>query len=426
MSDQLCDLSVFIAFDQEFDDWDTLLQRAHLVLKQLSIRYEILVVDGGLDAQSRSTIERNQGILVPCQAGDYGIRLRTAIREAAGNYLITVDSRPPESMDFLRNLWEAREAAEIVIGSRYVPGGSAAMPEFRRIVSRLSNIVFSRGLDLQIKDMSSAFRLYKSHVVKRLELDSRDYEILQEILVKALMMGYQIMEIPFHYRSADSDVGRAVHFGRSYVKAFVHLWKLRNSIASADYDARAYNALMPPQRYWQRQRFKHITQLLSGQQKCLDVGCGSSRIIGALPEGSVALDILIRKVRYARRFGRSVVQASLFHLPMPSESFPCVLCSQVIEHIPRPNALNELDRALQPGGLLILGTPDYGNWQWLVTERLYKLLLPQAYADEHITHYTYDELVEEFCSSRGYKLEAVRYILKGELILALRKPLQSS
>jgi hypothetical protein len=61
-----------------------------------------------------------------------------------------------------------------------------------------------------------------------------------------------------------------------------------------------------------------------------------------------------------------------------------------------------------------------------LTERLYKLLLPNAYADEHITHYTYTELVDEFVNQRGYQLEAVRYILRGELILALRKPGQAA
>jgi SAM-dependent methyltransferase len=418
-----CDLSVFIVSRNDLDDWAALLHRTHSILKSLHIRYEILAADSGLDRNSRKTIEQNQCRLVPCAAGEYGIRLRTAIGEAAGSYLVTVDSRPLESLDFIIDLWAVRESAEIVLGSRYIPGGRAAMPEFRRIVSRLSNIVFSRGLDLQIQDMSSGFRIYKGQVVKGLALESKDYEILQEILVKALMMGYQIREIPFRYRSRESDVGRAARFGLSYVKAFMHLWKLRNSIASADYDARAYDALMPPQRYWQRQRFIHITQLLRGQQKCLDVGCGSSRIIGALPQGSVALDILIRKLRYARRFARPVVQGSLFQLPVPSQSFPCILCSQVIEHVPRPHALDELDRALEPGGLLILGTPDYGKWQWLVIEWLYKVILPQAYADEHITHYTYDELVDEFVARRGYRLEAARYILKGELILALRKPL---
>jgi ubiquinone/menaquinone biosynthesis C-methylase UbiE len=215
-----------------------------------------------------------------------------------------------------------------------------------------------------------------------------------------------------------------LQFGWSYLKTFARLWKLRNSIASADYDARAYDALMPPQRYWQRQRYKIITALIRENGKnnrVVDVGCGSSRIIGALPAGSVVLDILIRKLRYSRRFGKPAVQGSIFALPVPKQSFPCVLCSQVIEHIPRANVLDELDRVLQPGGFLILGTPDYGNWQWLVIEWLYKVLLPQAYADEHITHYTYRELVDEFVTKRGYELESASYILRGELILGLRK-----
>lgn len=66
---------------------------------------------------------------------------------------------------------------------------------------------------------------------------------------------------------------------------------------------RAYDALMPPQRYRQRQRHKIITTLIeeSGQKKrVMDVGCGSSRIIGALPPGSLILDILLHKLRYAR------------------------------------------------------------------------------------------------------------------------------
>jgi SAM-dependent methyltransferase len=240
------------------------------------------------------------------------------------------------------------------------------------------------------------------------------------------MSGYTIKEVPFQYQSSDPAYTRMTEFGLAYLKTYSRLWKLRNSVASADYDARAYNAMMPPQRYWQRQRYKHITGMLKDKGKCLDVGCGSSRIIEALPKNSIALDILIRKLRYSRRFGQATVQGSIFDLPVPSASFPCVLCSQVIEHVPRANVLDELDRTLQPGGFLILGTPDYAKWQWNVIEWLYKVILPQAYADEHITHYTFDELYDEFVNKRGYNLEETHYILQGELILGLRKPKHTS
>lgn len=416
-------LSVIIITNQEFNGWSELLPRVHSALEALDLSYEILVADPRLDEGAHRIIEQNHGIAILPAIEDYGFLLRNAIHRAAGDYIITMDADQTQPLDFLCDLWKARGAAEIAIGSRYLQGGTAEMPAFRRILSRLLNLVFSRGLDLQIRDVSSAFRLYNAQVVKGLLFEGEGYEVLQEILVRALMMGYRVSEVPFHYQSSDPGYLRAFQFGWAYVKAFSRLWKLRNSIASADYDARAYDALMPPQRYWQRQRFKIITTLIrENGEKCVDVGCGSSRIIGTLPQGSVVLDILLRKLRYVRRFGRPGVQGSIFNLPIPSETFPCVLCSQVIEHVPRANVLDELDRVLQPGGLLILGTPDYGNWQWLVIEWLYKVLLPQAYADEHITHYTYTELITEFVSKRGYKLEAARYILQGELILGLRKP----
>ncbi len=424
MPDRSPDLSLFVISHSSTENWAEVLSHIRASLAHLDVEYEVLIADNSVGEGSRPLVAQHGARLIAPPGTDYGTLLRAAIDEAHGSYIITLDGDQAPPFDFLCDLWNARRSAEVVIGSRYLAGGSADMPAARRTLSRLLNFVFSRGLDLRVRDMSSAFRLYKSAVAKRLPTDSQGYDVLQEILVKALMEGYQICEIPFQYRSTDPAYTRLVEFGWAYLQTFGRLWKLRNSILSADYDARAYDALMPPQRYWQRQRYKLITALLdqNGRQRCLDVGCGSSRIIGALPEGSLALDILRRKLRYARRFGHPAVQGSIFSLPVPDNSFPSVICSQVIEHVPRANVLDELDRVLQPGGFLILGTPDYANWQWLLIEWLYKILLPQAYADEHITHYTYSELVDEFVSKRGYRLEAVKYILQGELILGLRKP----
>ncbi|MHC0019734.1 hypothetical protein ACW2B4_18555, partial [Acinetobacter pittii] len=72
------------------------------------------------------------------------------------------------------------------------------------------------------------------------------------------------------------------------------------------------------------------------------------------------------------------------------------------------------------GGRLVLGTPDYANWQWVWMEKAYGLAAPGGYADEHIAHYTRAELTEIF-AHRGFELDATRYIMKGELIMAFRK-----
>jgi SAM-dependent methyltransferase len=231
------------------------------------------------------------------------------------------------------------------------------------------------------------------------------------------------MEIPIQYRPNAAMPSKAhASLARDYVRTYWTLWRLRNSIAAADYDFRAYDSPIPLQRYWQRSRYRHITELIDGQGAVLDVGCGSSHIIGSLPEGSVALDVLVNKLRFARRFAVPRVRASGFALPFASESFPCVLCSQVIEHVPMvPSMIDELCRVLAPGGRLVLGTPDYDRWEWVWMEKAYGMAAPGGYADEHISHYTRKGLLDDF-TRRGYAHEATRYILRGELILAFRKP----
>ena len=110
-------------------------------------------------------------------------------------------------------------------------------------------------------------------------------------------------------------------------------------------------------------------------------------------------------------------------MPFADKSFSCVLCSQVIQHVPKDSSiLSELIRVLKPGGRLVLGTPDYANWQWVVTEKAYRVFARGAYADEHIAHYTRDELLQHF-SALGFTHEAHAdcEILRGELIMALRK-----
>jgi ubiquinone/menaquinone biosynthesis C-methylase UbiE len=108
-------------------------------------------------------------------------------------------------------------------------------------------------------------------------------------------------------------------------------------------------------------------------------------------------------------------------LPVRSASFDCVVCSQVIEHIPDdPAIFTELTRVLRPGGLLILGTPDYSTIGWRVIEPLYGLAAPGGYEDEHITHYTLASL-RELAERYGYDVVEQAYVLRSELILAMRK-----
>jgi dolichol-phosphate mannosyltransferase len=376
-----------------------------------------------LRAQADALAVPTEVIEVPTDRRGFGHALRAAFHQARGAFVLTVDPDFSGPLTVLADLWARRDEADVIVASRYVDGSVVTMPALRAAGSRVLNAVFRRGLSLGVADGSSSMRLYRADVVKTLPLEAEDYDILQEALVRAYADGWRVLEIPFHYAPSSAMVSKAhAALATAYLRTFWRLWKLRNSIAAADYDYRAHDSVIPLQRYWQRSRYRHIRELIEGQGAVLDVGCGSSHIIGTLPPGSVALDVLANKLRFARRFRVPRVRASGFALPFDDERFSCVLCSQVIEHVPTvPSMIDELCRVLRPGGRLVLGTPDYDRWEWVWMEKAYGMAAPGAYADEHISHYTRRGLLAAF-ARRGYVHEATRYILRGELILAFRKP----
>ncbi|MCP4642473.1 MAG: class I SAM-dependent methyltransferase [bacterium] len=128
------------------------------------------------------------------------------------------------------------------------------------------------------------------------------------------------------------------------------------------------------------------------------------------------------KLAFMRKTNRLLARADGMRLPFADDAFECVICSQVIEHIPEENGrlIDELTRILKPGGVLVIGTPDYDRWEWCVLEWIYGKVVPGAYADEHVTHYTYATL-KEALESRGYSDLDHDYVGRGELIFRGKK-----
>jgi SAM-dependent methyltransferase len=229
--------------------------------------------------------------------------------------------------------------------------------------------------------------------------------------------------VPFTYfpRESGASHARLLRFGLDLTRFTFKLWKLRNSIGSADYDERAFYSVIPIQRYWQRKRHRIATFWARGASRVLDAGCGSSVIIQSL-NNAVGMDVNFSKLRFLSRRGIPLLNASSFALPFKDGSFDCVISSQVIEHVPKDEVLfTEMWRVLKPGGILVIGTPDYATLGWQIIEPLYGRLMPGGYRDEHITHYTRESLTS-ILVRYGFVHEETSYIARSELLMRFRRP----
>jgi dolichol-phosphate mannosyltransferase len=419
MSDEP-DLSVVIPTLNERENVEILVPALRRTLAEMGVHGEILVLDAGSADGTAAAAGRAGARAIQVGRG-YGEAIRVGLREARGEYVVTMDADHSHRPEVVSRLWEIRHPLTIGIASRYVPGGSAGSSRTRVALSRLLNVVFARGLALPARDLSSGFRIYPRRAAQMLEPRANDFDILPELLIRAHSAGWRIVELPFEYapRNSGASKARLLRLGRAYVQTFGRLWKLRNSIASADYDERAFDSVVPLQRYWQRRRHALVTRAVK-TGPVLDVGCGSSRILRDLP-GVVGLDISFPKLRYMSRYGVPLVQASIFALPFADGSFQTVVCSEVIEHVPgREAPLRELARVNRKGGTLVLGTPDYARFSWRAFEAMYRALAPGGYADEHITQYTHESL-RELVVGLGYRHVRTDYVAQSEMILVFER-----
>ncbi|MCD0449278.1 class I SAM-dependent methyltransferase [Actinocorallia sp. API 0066] len=112
-----------------------------------------------------------------------------------------------------------------------------------------------------------------------------------------------------------------------------------------------------------------VRDLLDGPPlRVLDVGCGDGAATGALiarhPGHSVVgTDWSMMALRRARERGVPVVRAGTDALPVADGSVDVVFMSELIEHLVDTDAaLEEIHRALKPGGTLLISTPNLAAW----------------------------------------------------------------
>jgi len=225
------EISVVIPALNERENLELLLPLLTEVITTLNLKAEIIIADGG-SADGTAELAQQQGadVVIQTEPG-YGGALLAGFAAARAPYVVTMDADLSHPPVFLRDFWEQRAAAQMLIASRYVPGGKADMGSSRRVLSAILNKTYARVLDLPLADLSSGYRMYHRDVLAKLELKARDFDVLEEILVKVHLLGGKIKEVPFHYQARNSGKSHAklLKFGWAYLRTLARMRRLRNS-----------------------------------------------------------------------------------------------------------------------------------------------------------------------------------------------------
>ena len=125
--------------------------------------------------------------------------LRTGFeRAAAGPVLVVMADLSDDLSRVDEMLVKYRQGYDIVVGSRYMPGGGIhGGPLVKKLLSRLAGISLHYLRGLPTHDATNAFKIYDRDMLNSMAIESTGgFEINLEITVKAFLAGYRIAEVP--------------------------------------------------------------------------------------------------------------------------------------------------------------------------------------------------------------------------------------
>ncbi len=223
------EISVVIPALNEAENLAVLLPQIKEVL--VDIKHEIIVVDGKSTDNTREIAARLGTRVIIQESKGFGGALRDGFAICKGEYVLQMDADFSHDPYFIPKLLQHRGRADLVMGSRYVHGGSMEAPFIRRSSSFLLNKFSRYFMRIPVKDMSSGFRLYRKKALDEIKTTAIQLEIQQEMIVKLFDKGFKIVEVPFIVKPREKGVSKVhlVKYGSLILRSLVRLNKLRRS-----------------------------------------------------------------------------------------------------------------------------------------------------------------------------------------------------
>jgi dolichol-phosphate mannosyltransferase len=218
------DLSIIIPCYNEVDNVGKLEAELLPVVKELASARSVELVmvddgstDGTLDALEQALLghpdledvalrfERH-----PANMG-LGAAIRTGFKAASGQTIVTTDSDGTYKFRNIPALLSNLETGvDIVTASPYHPAGEVVgVPGYRLILSQGSSMIYRVLVDWRIHTYTCLFRAYRRKVIEDISFESNGFLAGTELMVKAMLRGYKVVEFPAVLYSRAYGVSKA-------------------------------------------------------------------------------------------------------------------------------------------------------------------------------------------------------------------------
>lgn len=207
-------ISIILPTYNEAGNIGNLIEAINLQEELKKFKLEFIVIDDNSEDDTQNVVAKliNKRwpikLIVRRQERGLATAILTGIKQAVGDYLVIMDTdltHRPE--DIYRLLKPAqKQAADLVVGSRYIPGGGMHVSEANYLqywLSKWGNFVVNRIIfNFPVHESLSGFIVIKRDIIKTLNLDRIFYgygEFCIRLIYYCHKKGYKIKEVPVMY-----------------------------------------------------------------------------------------------------------------------------------------------------------------------------------------------------------------------------------
>ncbi len=216
-----------------YNEEKTIAELLDLVLAtDVGAEKEIVVVDDASTDRTAEILEgyRDRALVIRHERNrGKGAALRTALRQATGDFVVPQDADLEyEPADLKRLLDAARErGVRVVYGSRRLHRANKQYSAISFylggvLVTWVANILFG----LRLTDEPTCYKLVDRKVIEAMDLRCERFEFCAEVTAKAARMKERIIEIPIIYRPRHMNEGKKIR-ARDGIETILTLWKYR-------------------------------------------------------------------------------------------------------------------------------------------------------------------------------------------------------